>query len=173
MKRSKRRSYAELMKRLSGNTQGRKALALYKRFWGIGLPPEIKMFGKGKTKVMVGLGRCPAITLADGPKGRARIKRRVSLGGTLACDPSGKKMVIYGGEKFKRKFKRKGLIGYVVSTEYIPTKAIEHAGSHKSGKHWVHRHDDDGGKFPKAYLDGSGNIVYSRGSYRVKDWIYR
>jgi hypothetical protein len=170
MKKSKRRGYAELMERLSGNQQGRKALALFRKFWGIRTATEIKTMGRGKLKVMVGLGRCPAITLADGPKGKARHKRRIKLKGLLACDPSGRQMVIYGA---KNKRLKRGFLGYVASTEYIPTKAIEMAGSVKSGKHWVHRHDDDGGHYPKANLDGSGNIVYSRGSYRISDWIYR
>lgn len=173
---TQKRGYSATLARLEKTGKGRKALSLFRRFWGVTTPTAIVTRTvpgpKRKVRVMVGLGKCPAITLSDGPRGRAKKQRRVTLNGHLACDPSGRHMMIYGGPKFKRKFKR-GFLGFVASTEYIPTRAIENAGSFKARKWWKHEHSDEGGSWPKAHLTNDGNIVYSKGTYTVGKWIRR
>jgi hypothetical protein len=153
---------------------GREALKRYRRFWGIKHPPTIvrvEMPGPKGSKVLVGMGKSPALNLADGPEGRERRKIRRRHRGIVACDASGRQIFILRTGRGKRGNGRKRLVGYANILEYIPTRAIEKAGSFKRHKHWIHEMGEEGGTWPKVYRDEKGNYVFSRGSYRVGKWV--
>lgn len=103
--------------------------------------------------------------------GRATKFKRMRHAGTLACSPNGKKLYILRSNRGLSK--RKKLVGWATTTEYIPTRGIEKAGSFKSGQFWIHKHADDKGKWPKVYRDSNGNYHYGLGTYKVGKWIER
>lgn len=166
---SSKPGYTRLWKRASPRARG-----LLKRFWGVRNAPSIKLIsgklpGIGKNSTLVGLGQSPAVTIADGPKNRhTKIVRKIHHG-QLVTNARGKRLFILTGKKppgGKLRF-----IGYAPQTEYVPYKGVETAGSFKKGKHWIHRHDDAGGRWPKVYMDQNGNYVYATGSYKIGKWI--
>ncbi len=164
------------IKRLASTKRGKKALSLHKRFWGIKHPPAIQRLnipdGKRGQQIVVHLGRSPAIVLADGPRGRQkRIVRRRNKG-IVVCDPSGRRLMILSKRSMNGSGPRR-FIGYAVRTEYIPTRAVEKAGTFKKGRHWIHDHHDEGGKWPKVYRDKAGNYHYGPSTLRVGKWMRR
>ena len=168
-------SYDALMARILKMRGGREALKRYRRFWGIKHPPEIRVLnmpGPQKEMVLVGMGKSPALNLADGPEGRHRRKVRRAHKGIVACDASGRRIYILRGRNNSQRKQKLKRLGHVPVTEYIPTAAIERAGSFKQKKWWIHNHGkSEGGKWPVAYEDQAGNVIYGRGSYRVGKWI--
>lgn len=181
-KKKRKPSYKSVLARVKKSKLGRKALGLYRKFWGLKEPSTIKVFdvpGKGK-KTFVGLGVSPALTLADGPnKERARKIRRYKKRGQLLSNAAGTRMWILYPKRKARKGGRKKFLGWAVQTEYIPNRNIEKDGSYKSGKHWIHTHGQASehekvpGRWPKVYELPNGMIEYGRGTYRITDWIRR
>ncbi len=170
--RRKKNSYAKVLARVKRLRHGKKALARFKRFWKVARPPAIRTFGKGK-RILVGLGRSPALYLANGPdKKRSTKIRRIPHRGWLATNPSGTRLWILKDTK-KGLGKRKRFAGFVPTTEYVPSAAIEKAGTHKAGTLWNHSHSDDGGRWPRAFYDEYGNVHYAPGTYKISDWIRR
>lgn len=166
-------SYLKALKKLEGTAEGRKALARYRKFWGIPFPPEIKFLElpgpKSKTKILVGMGKSgKGGKLTDG-------KRDWTPKGTkyVATDASGRRIFLLTGKNSKSAEARLRKVGWAKETHYVPTSRQERAGTFKEGKYWVHRHDDDGGKYPEVYRDAAGNYVYGPGTYTVTDWIRR
>ncbi len=131
---------------------------------------------RGMNLVMVGMGRTPEAYLRTAPKGVRGEKTKLGGKWIVACDTSGRHILILSGKKIKGALR---FVGYAPETHYIPTDDVERAGTHKAGKHWRHLHSDDGGKFPKVYADRNGkldkdsNLVYAKGTYSVTDWIRR
>jgi hypothetical protein len=167
-------SYDALMARILKMRGGREALKRYRRFWGIKHPPEIRVLnmpGPQKEMVLVGMGKSPALNLADGPEGRHRRKVRRAHKGIVACDASGRRIYILRTGRGARRRGKPRFVGYANLLEYLPTKAVERAGSFKRNKHWVHRMGEEGGTWPKVYMDQNGNYVFSKGSYRVGKWV--
>ena len=150
---------------------GKQALSRFKKFWSLKGVPSLKIL-PGKKMVLVGMGRSPAVTLADGPskKQSRKIVRRKHRG-ILAASPSGRRMYIITSARGIPKKPRLKLLGWCPTTEYIPSKDLERSGTPKKGKHWVHQHTEGGGRWPKIYQDQSGNYHYGRGTYAVSDWI--
>ncbi len=170
-------NYSSVLSRVVKTKAGKNALARYRRFWGLKSPPAIKVLdvpGMPKNGVLVGLGRCPALSVANGPRGEATKVKRSRHTGIVATNPSGTRLYILSGKSARRGGSRKlKFLGYAPMTEYIPTKAMEKSGTFKKGKWWQHKHHDNGGKWPKIYKDSAGNIIYAKGTYRVGKWIER
>lgn len=167
-------------KSLSGIERSmQKGARLYRRFWGVH-PKKLRILGcigqpkRQQREVFVSLGRSPAVTVANGPKGRATKITRRPIRGRLATSYRGKRLCILTDLKRglapanTRKF-----LGWIPKTEYIPSAALEKAGSFKAGAHWQHMHHERGGKWPKAYRDGYGNIIYGPSSYTIGKWLER
>jgi len=165
--------FRELYEQVKGSAEGRKALARYKKFWGI-MPTQIKVIKmpgpKSKTKYLVGMGRTGQggkIIKADGSKTKAKGVR------WAATDAAGKRIFLLSGRDSDAGHAELQDVGHAEETHYVPTNAQEDAGTFKKDKYWVHRHDDDGGKFPAVSKDQAGNYIYGPGTYRVTDWIRR
>jgi hypothetical protein len=156
----------------------RGAHSVFKRFWGV-RPTALTVRSlpgpKSKVKIMVSLGKCPALTLANGPKGSATKEQRKRLSGCiLACDAAGKKLFVKCSRSRRVRGKGKRFLGWASVVEYIPTRSIERSGSFKSGKHWVHSFSDDHGKWPKAQEESDGTIALVGGTYRIAGkWLRR
>ena len=166
-------SYQDTLKRVLKTRKGRAAASRFSRFWGIKKIPAFQMIdvpGVGKNTPYVGLGKSPAIYIADGPKNRHTKKKKIVRRGILIADARGRRLAILSGRSMrgKRRLKR---LGHVYQTDYLPCGAIEKAGSFKSGKWWQHDHSHAGGKWPIAHEDQAGNIWYSKGSYTVGQWL--
>lgn len=181
-------------KRLKQNGWNRKRVRKqFKSFWGVPVPPEIKMIRQEGTakrgSPMIGLGPCNVKIADRRPARMPKYKRgdekaymaRVAAMGvktrmvpgrfTGAFNESGDRIMMFTRRGLPRR-SRWRKIGYVVETHYLPTKKLEAMGSFKAGKHWIHMHHE-GGKWPVAYRDQNGNIRYGKGTYRIKGgWIY-
>ncbi len=134
----------------------------YQQFWGVP-PRKVTRVGSSK-KSFVGLGRAPAIHLANGPKGKATKVRRVRLSrAKLITNSAGKRFWIWFGKKEIGRPVR--FLGYVAKTEYAPTAGVVRQGSPKSSASvWQHKNGERGGNWPKLYEDKNGNYVYGRTS---------
>lgn len=164
-----RRTYHGTLGKVSRSRRGRAALSRFRKFWGIRDVPSLKVLpGPG---VLVSMGKSPAVTIANGPNKRkaTRITRK-RHNRMVATDASGRRIYIIGSQGLPAKPKLT-FIGWAAKTEYIPSKDIEKAGTGKRGKHWIHDHTDEGGRWPKLYADQRGNYHYGRGTYSVSDWI--
>lgn len=176
-------AYREMLQRVSKSAGGRKALKKYKKFWGIPYPTNVSQFkipgnlpGAGGRKgkaVLVGMGRSPMIVLANGPKGKATQIRRFRRKGVAAFNINGNRIYLLSGKQSRRKGSKLKFIGWAAETHYVPTGPMEKAGTFKKGRYWVHEHHESGGKWPKAYVDSAGNVIYGPGTYRITDWIRR
>lgn len=173
-RKTKRRKNPRAKRRLNvlQTKKGRRALARHNRFWGLKGVPKLKkksVPGIGINEPWVGLGRSPGIHIADGPNSKkAKNVKLIRGSGELVSDFKGRKMIWLRNRKRKSNGKLvKRFLGWVAKSIYIPYKDIEKAGSKKSRTEWVHSHNDDGGKWPKAYQDQYGNIHYAQGTYRV------
>jgi hypothetical protein len=167
------KNYKKLLDEALKTKSGRAALRRYRKFTGLPWPTEIVVIdtpgGKGK-RTLVGMGRSNGLVVADRRGGKGK---RIKRGGIIACTSDGRQMMVLNGRSSRRGGSDLRPLGFVAQTEYVPTKAEEMAGTNKRDRIWVHRHDDDGGRWPKAYLDSAGNVVYGRGTYVVSDWIRR
>ena len=175
MKKAKRR-HRRWKKRSLPTRRIRAGLKKFRQFWGIaprrvrrlsrrGLPPGL---------VMVSLGRCPGLTVADKPRKSAKRARRIALrGATLASNSTGTRLFVLLSKPLPSPYKS-GPLGYAVESEYIPTRAMENRGTHKKHRHWVHKHHDKGGRWPRvSYSKASRLLTYAPASYRVGEWIER
>jgi hypothetical protein len=167
-------AYKKMLAKVEGTAEGRKALARYRKFWGIPYPTDIRIIDlpgpKTKTKFLVGMGRAGKggkIQKKDGGTTRAKGAK------IAAVDASGKQIFLLSGRNSTAPEQKLTEVGVAEETHYVPTGTMEKAGTFKKNKYWVHRHDDDGGRFPKVYKDQAGNYVYGRGTYSVTDWIRR
>lgn len=169
--------FKKILERVKGSAQGRAALRRYSKFWGLPFPTGIKVVDipgpKNKTVVLVGMGRTPEVHLADGPKGRS--KKRWKLRGKYmaAFDAAGRRIFILSGRNSGASRASMKAVGFAPETHYVPTGGMERAGSFKAGKYWVHKHDDEGGRWPLVRRDQAGNFVYDPSTYTVTDWIRR
>lgn len=166
--------YKKMLDKVEGTAEGRKALARYRKFWGIPYPTDIRIIEMPgpakKTKFLVGMGKTGKggkIQKKDGGMTSAKGVRYA------ATDASGKQIFLLTGRNSKSTSQDLTEVGVVEETHYVPTGTMEKAGTFKKNKYWVHRHDDDGGRFPKVYKDAAGNYIYGRGTYSVTDWIRR
>lgn len=167
----------EALRSVTGNARGRKALGKFRKFWGLRAPTKIELLEgtKGSTRFLVGMGYSPNVVLAARPNRRGEnvkgIKTKKIRGRfAVACDPEGRRIYLIR-KKRGAIGKRLRFVGYAAETHYIPNRRVEKAGSFKRGKHWVHSHADEGGRFPKVYRDSSGNFIYGPGTYRIGKWI--
>jgi hypothetical protein len=165
--------YKQALEKVEKTSSGRKALARYRKFWGLEYPTSISQIdipGVKKGETVVGMGTSPKVILADGPNKKSATRiRQVRGKRILATNTTGTRMYIVGKGKNSGK---KRFVGWAPETHYVPTKAMEKAGTHKKGKYWVHLHNDDGGKWPKVFQAGNA-FIYAPGTYRVTDWIRR
>jgi len=160
--------------KITQSRSGKKALARYRKFWGIEFPTSVKQGrtpGSSNHEFLVGMGISPKVILADGPKGKETRKWEVKGKRTLATNVTGTRMFVLSGKNSNDRSEKLKFVGYAPETHYIPTKKMENAGTHKKGKYWIHKHDDDGGRWPKVYQDSAGNFLYGPGTYSVTDWI--
>jgi hypothetical protein len=158
--------------RVKASPEGRQALARYKKFWGI-MPTEIKSGelpggNQRRTKFLVGMGKAGKGGKILTPAGSTMTAKGAKL---VACDASGKQIILLSGKNSTAPKAKLKEVGVVEETHYIPTSSQERAKTFKRGAYWVHKHNDDGGKFPKVYKDQAGNYVYGPGTYKVTDWI--
>lgn len=165
--------FRELYEEFKNSAEGRKAIARYKKFWGI-MPTNIRVIEmpgpKSKKKFLVGMGRAGKGGKIQGKDGRTTNAKGAKW---VATDADGKQIFLLSGKDSHASKAELREIGKVEETHYVPTVAQEKAGTFKKNKYWVHRHDDDNGKFPKVYVDQAGNYVYGPGTYSVTDWIRR
>lgn len=161
------RQWVEELARLPG---GRAALARHRRFWGVPFPTRIVKRGDGQQgmRLLVGLGISPKVVLAEKRGGKARFIKGQR---TLALDMRSKRLVILNPRRKGGIGRGLRFVGYAPETHYVPSRATERAGTFKKGKYWVHKHDDDGGKWPRVYRDRAGNFVYGKGTYTVGEWL--
>lgn len=166
--------FREALEQVERSAEGRKALARFRKFTGLPFPTDIRIIdmpGVGsRTKYLVGMGRA-----GKGGKIRTEDGKTTTAKGAkwVATDASGKRIYLLTGRNSKKTSKRLRKVGQVEETHYVPTAKQEKAGTFKKGKYWVHRHDDDGGRFPDVFVDDAGNYIYGRGTYSVTDWIRR
>jgi hypothetical protein len=169
--RDMRGDFKRAYRRVKASPEGRKALARYRKFWGI-MPTEIRdvdVPGTGRGRIVVGMGKAGKgkIWMPDGRKVPARGAKLV------ACDATGRRIMLLTGKSSRAPKARLREVGVAEETHYIPTADQEKARTFKRNAYWVHRHDDDGGKFPKVFRDQAGNYRYGPGTYTVTDWIRR
>lgn len=164
--------YRTWLSRVAGNKVGKRALRRYKSFTGIPLPTQIHRWddGRKRTRFLVGMGHSPWAFVANGPKGKATKVKKYRGHFTPAFSADGKQIVILSG-RLKGFGKGLKFVGWVPETHYRMTADMEQAGSHKKGVHWIHKHDDEGGRWPRVYRDKAGNFFYGRSTYRVGAWI--
>jgi hypothetical protein len=164
--------------------EGREALRRFRLFWGVPWPSTITVLrtpGGVEKKFRVGLGRSPAVYLADGPQDRHRKKKTLRGKRIIASDAEGKQIFIFSGKDSKNSKRKLRHVGFAPSSDYIPPRGIEKSGSHKSNRWWVHDHGiKEGGNWPRVFQDNAGNFVYERGgnkkasgkaTYEINSWI--
>lgn len=171
-------TYESLIARFKSSRKGRGLLGLEKRFWGVEPQAITKLTTPGKGRHQLAfLGDSPAVTIADRPNGKTSKKQRIKFGSHILVtgDPSGRRMMILNTRKGVPAKPKLKFVGYVVSTEYIPTKAIEKAGSFKAKRHWWHEHKDRRGRWPRVWKDQNGNYYYGRATYYIgkRGWLER
>jgi len=164
--------FKPLYQRVKSSPEGRKALSRYKKFWGV-MPHELRVVElpgpEKQTRFLVGMGRAG--------RGKIRTKggKAVSTKGAkmVACDADGRQIILLSGRNSSAPQAKLKEVGVVEETHYVPTAELERSKTFKRNAYWVHKHNDDGGRFPKVYRDQAGNYVYGRGTYTVTDWIRR
>jgi hypothetical protein len=168
------------MARRKGGREAKQALRRFRKFWGLKRPTKVLRvppLGVKKRGVLVSMGISPQVVLANGPrKGRGVKIRRIRQKMYAATDSTGKKIFLLKKGKSKLGRAPRGklkFLGWVPETHYVPTKDLERAGTFKKGAYWTHKHDDKGGRWPKAFVDDRGNLIYKGGTFRVTDWIHR
>lgn len=153
-------------------SQTRKGRGKYKQFWGVD-PDHVNIIpAPGKMKVLVSAGTTPGVYLSDCPRDGAGCKQwKVPGRRRIAFDTSGRRIYILAKGSQKNFGKGLKFVGYAHQSVYVPTKAMERAGSHKKNRIWIHRMGEEGGTWPKVYKDKAGNFIYARGTYRIGKWI--
>ncbi len=167
------KAYRKVLDRVQRSAHGRTALKAYELFWGIPYPPEItiRKLGKDRKKTAtVCLGISPAVFIAKKRGGKAR---KIAGKRRLAFDPRTRRLMIVNPSSRGPVGQDLKFLGYAPETHYVPTQSMERTGTFKRGKYWVHKHDDDGGKWPEVWMDSSGNYLYGKGTYKVDRWLRR
>jgi len=124
--------YSDVELQLKRSASGRAALSRFRRFWGLKGVPTIKIYTGGSKKVLVGLGRSPALNVANGSnERRATKKSRRRHKGVLATDARGKRMWIIRSPKGLPEKPVLKFVGWSPATEYVPSVDIEKSGTHK------------------------------------------
>jgi hypothetical protein len=165
--------YRRMLTLALATTEGRRALARYRKFSGLPWPTEILAIhspGTRQRRTLVGLGRTPQLVIA---KRRGDRPIRIRRNGIVTTNASGKRIIVLSGVDSHERNPRLQFVGFAAETHYHPTRAQEQAGTSKAGKYWVHKHDEGGGRWPRVYVDQAGNYVYGPGTYRVSNWIRR
>lgn len=167
--------YRSALEGVKGRATGRKALGKYKSFWGLPYPTEIlELDNDGPNVDLIGAGRTTGVYLTDAPTPEQASKKwSIKKKGNVAFDTAGRKIFVLNNGSQKGFGKGLKFVGFARETHYIPTNAMEDAGTFKSGKYWVHKHDDEGGKFPKVFKDRAGNFIYAPGTMRIGKWLRR
>jgi hypothetical protein len=165
--------YKQLLGLVTKSESGRKALSKYRKFWGIKYPPLLEEV-PGPKVTLVGAGMTTGVYLTDGTKKGGR-EWNVKFKGRrkIAFDPSGRKVFILSSGSQQNFGKNLRFVGHARESHYIPTRDMEKAGSFKKGKYWIHKHDDEGGRFPKVFKDSAGNFIYAPGTLRINEWMRR
>jgi hypothetical protein len=155
-------------------TETKKGQKKFKSFWGVPVNRVDLMRSPGKTKVLVSAGSTPGVYLSDCPRERAGCKQwKISGRRRIAFGTSGRRIYILARGSQKNFGKGLKFVGYAARSVYVPTKAIEKAGSFKKNRIWVHEHKDEGGRFPRVYQDRAGNFIYAPGTLRIGKWMRR
>jgi hypothetical protein len=155
---------------VENSAEVKKGTKKFTAFWGVS-PRKIRNVA-GPNLVLVGAGNTTGVYLTDAPTRKNAKDNWVEGGKTkIYFDTKGRKMVILGKGNQSKFGKGLKFVGYADETHYIPTRAIEKAGSFKAGTYWVHKHDDEGGRFPKVYKDLAGNFIYGPGTLRIGKWL--
>jgi len=170
--------FSAVLREAQKHTMGREALKRFRRFWGVSTPSKIEVLERdrgGRMRFLVGMGWAPVAVIADRPnrRGKPEPKARKHRGRYIvATDAKGRRIYLIRNRRgpIGKNLKH---VGYAAETHYIPSTGIEKMGSFKRGKHWVHKHSDEGGRYPKVYRDSSGNYIYGPGTYSVGRWIRR
>ena len=144
------------------------AVNRYNKFWGVSQPQDVKTVTSPAEKILVGAGKTTGIYLADGNDIKFGKRRDIYFD-----DAKKPKLYVLAPGSQASFGKNLREIGRARETHYIPTKALEKAGSHKKNTYWIHKHDDDGGKYPKVYKDAAGNYIYGTGTLRIGEWMER
>jgi len=171
--------YKQALSNYAATKEGRKALSRYRKFWGVPYPVELDDYeipGPNKTVRMVGLGTTPHAYISGKPQGKGGRARRIKGPFLVVADANGKQVMLLRKRKSKQRRgnrRKKKFLGWVPQTDYVPSAALEKAGTFKRGKYWVHKHDDEGGTWPKAWQDQQGNIIYGPSTLRVDKWMRR
>lgn len=167
--------YSAMLREVARFSGGKKALRKYRQFWGIPYPTSLEFIeSPGKKKVLVGAGTTTGVYLCECPKKRPGCKEwSIKSKRRIAFDPNGRRVVLLANGSQKNFGKGLKFIGYARESHYIPTRAMENAGSFKKGRYWVHRHSDEGGSFPKVFKDAAGNYHYAPGTLRIGKWMRR
>jgi hypothetical protein len=161
-------------RRLRRTPMGRMALEIHEKFWGVPYPVEIrvtKLKGGGRReKALAGLGDSPVAYLSETPRGKPR---KVKGKWSLVLDVDSGRLALMNPRRRKPMGRNMQFVGYAPRTDYVPTRALEKAGTFKAGRYWMHMHTDDGGRPPEVYLDDAGNLIYGSGTYSVDKWLRR
>ncbi len=176
----------KLLSRVTATPTGKKVAARFKQFWKIPCPPSVKTLKGGKGTVpLVGMGTTDQVHIATKQKGSHGNKTRVIKGKwTVACDASGKHVLLLGSRPMAGQMKS---VGFAPVTFYVPHKDIEQAGTHKSGYIWKHKHGERDGRdipqnelvWPEVFadrngkVDSSSNFVYGSTKHgKITSWMY-
>lgn len=178
-------------KRLMKTEAGRAVNGLFKKFFKLSCPPTIRIVpGDGKKEItpLMVMGGTKEAFIATGNKGERGKNTKTIKGNWIGATERSGKHVILLANNGKRAFEG-GLkfVGYAPRTDYVLTRDVEAAGSHKSGFHWKHIHGAKDGRniplkeleWPKVYadrdgkVDGNSNFVYGTTKHgRITDWMY-
>lgn len=167
------RKYKQFRKKAIRSKAAKKTERKFQQFWGIRYAPNvISEPGLKKNVWLAGMGNSPGVFLADAPEGRETKRWKVPGRYLAATNASGNRIYLLRRRGLKKFGQKPKFVGYAFKTDYVPTGAIEKAGSHKSNRRWTHSHGrDERGRWPKVYRDAGGNYIYGPGTYRVTDWI--
>lgn len=167
--------YAKELGRVLRTSTGRKGLKKFRQFWSLPFPPELEADESlKKNLVLVGAGWTPGVFLASCPRKTPGCKEKSIRGKKkIAFDVNGRRIFILSNGSQKNFGKNQKFVGYATRTEYVPTKGMEAAGSDKANRHWVHDHEDEGGRWPKVFKDAAGNFIYAPGTLRINKWLRR
>ena len=159
------RSAHKKFRKLKG---GSARLKDFRDFNGVPLPPEFTAFNApGRNLALTGMGKVPWIEVSNG--GRKRRIKGPWHGGFTGPRKSRRIWLLKRAGLPKRS--RWKYIGRVALSVYETSDDVSRAGSPKAWTQWRHEHNDERGKWPKAYMDQNGNVKYGRGTYGIKHWI--
>ncbi len=167
---------------------GKKAARRFGQFWKVKCIPSIRMIPSPGKKVvpLVGMGFSKTAHVSSGDKGARGAKKRVVSGHwTVACDHSGKRVLLLTERPTDGRWKE---IGWCPETNYTPPPDVEAAGTHKKGFQWRHLHGVDDEKkgipasrlhFPRMYADRNGKVdaksnflCVLKGPAKITTWMF-